>query len=350
MTKASIKELLAWAEPHAGADKGQNQYGYVLGAVGQVMTEELLTKLAKSAYPSSWQSYVNRGRKWIGRVCSDCNGLFEHYLNITLGGNYNTLARYNYSTWCAGFNGRDMSQMPQQAGTAVFADGGDEIVDHVGVLLRKYGNDSEDWYVIEAKGVDYGWIISKLPNGHWDRWGQMQKYFEYDVPAVDNVVVAPSPTPSSTSLKQGSTGQAVKDLQTKLNSLGFDCGQVDGDFGPKTEAAVEAFQTAAGIEVDGHVGPQTMAALAAYKKPEPIVIPIDPKPVYVPTRTLYLGCDGDDVKKMQHQLNIKGASPKLVEDGSFGPKTDQELRDFQKANGLEVDGRCGPKTSAKLWA
>lgn len=35
-------------------------------------------------------------------------------------------------------------------------------------------------------------------------------------------------------------------------------------------------------------------------------------------------------------------------DGEFGPKTENALREFQKKNGLDVDGIAGPATYAKL--
>ena len=65
-------------------------------------------------------------------------------------------------------------------------------------------------------------------------------------------------------LSKGSTGQRVSDLQTKLNSLGFDCGYVDGIFGSKTQSAVYAFQRERNIQQDGIVGPQTEAELNAF--------------------------------------------------------------------------------------
>jgi N-acetyl-anhydromuramyl-L-alanine amidase AmpD len=62
-------------------------------------------------------------------------------------------------------------------------------------------------------------------------------------------------------LKVGSRGEEVKKLQENLNRLGFNCGAADGIFGPKTEAAVKAFQKANGLAVDGIVGPATQAKL-----------------------------------------------------------------------------------------
>ena len=62
-------------------------------------------------------------------------------------------------------------------------------------------------------------------------------------------------------LKNGSRGDAVKQLQTNLNKLGFNCGTADGIFGVKTEAAVKAFQKAYGLAVDGIAGPATLGKI-----------------------------------------------------------------------------------------
>jgi N-acetylmuramoyl-L-alanine amidase len=49
----------------------------------------------------------------------------------------------------------------------------------------------------------------------------------------------------------------VSGVQARLNNLGFDCGQVDGVYGPATEAAVRAFQAENKIETTGKIDQQT---------------------------------------------------------------------------------------------
>ena len=75
-------------------------------------------------------------------------------------------------------------------------------------------------------------------------------------------------TSAQPTLARGATGAAVEDLQRRLNAwmtntqpAGLAPLEVDGIFGPRTEAAVRAFQQAQGLSVDGVVGPQTWQRL-----------------------------------------------------------------------------------------
>ena len=58
-------------------------------------------------------------------------------------------------------------------------------------------------------------------------------------------------------VRRGSTGDAVKGVQVRMNLRQADPIAVDGDFGPLTEQAVREFQLSQAIEVDGIVGPIT---------------------------------------------------------------------------------------------
>ena len=55
--------------------------------------------------------------------------------------------------------------------------------------------------------------------------------------------------------------ESLSGVQARLNNLGYDCGPVDGVNGPRTKAAVMAFQKNHGLEVDGIPGPKTQSAL-----------------------------------------------------------------------------------------
>ena len=65
------------------------------------------------------------------------------------------------------------------------------------------------------------------------------------------------------SLKNGSKGESVKQLQEKLLALGYSLPRygADGSFGAETERAVKLFQQDNGLTVDGIAGKLTLAAL-----------------------------------------------------------------------------------------
>ena len=121
-------------------------------------------------------------------------------------------------------------------------------------------------------------------------------------------------------LKRGMKGAPVKRLQEKLGVT------ADGDFGPGTQKAVREYQEKNGLSVDGIAGPDTFTAMGLHE----LVL-------------LRVGSRGEQVKKLQQALNIDA-------DGRFGPGTKKAVMDFQRDNGLEVDGMAGPETLAKIDA
>lgn len=56
----------------------------------------------------------------------------------------------------------------------------------------------------------------------------------------------------------------------------------------------------------------------------------------------------EDTESLQEYLNALGASPKLVTDGIYGPKTRQAVKNFQIKANLQIDGIAGPKTWAAI--
>ncbi len=62
-------------------------------------------------------------------------------------------------------------------------------------------------------------------------------------------------------------GEDVADLQTKLGSLGFDAGRIDGIFGDLTAAALADFQRNVGLFPDGRFGTSTMEELLRLRTP-----------------------------------------------------------------------------------
>ena len=113
-------------------------------------------------------------------------------------------------------------------------------------------------------------------------------------------------------LKRNDRRAEVKELQKLLNGYGFNCGKVDGAFGPKTYAAVKLFQSKRKLKTDGIVGPKTWDAL---KPTDPIL-----------EKFIEWGFIG-----LMHEKSYKFM-----------------VQQFQSAMGLKADGIVGPKTKAAL--
>lgn len=78
---------------------------------------------------------------------------------------------------------------------------------------------------------------------------------------VSTVVFQPEDSCDAVVLKQGSRGDLVKQVQTKLIRWGYMSGKADGIFGSKTKEGVKYFQRKNGLSVDGVVGTKTAQAM-----------------------------------------------------------------------------------------
>ena len=85
---------------------------------------------------------------------------------------------------------------------------------------------------------------------------------------TNNTIVSTNPYKEPTVVVKSSKKYNENALwvQWQLNSLGFDCGKVDGFFGTDTLTAVLTFQEKTGLRQDGKVGPATRAVLKNYIK------------------------------------------------------------------------------------
>lgn len=116
-----------------------------------------------------------------------------------------------------------------------------------------------------------------------------KKWTHWAVPACIEGQITPSdpdqeetPGESKPTLKRGSKGVYVKELQTLLTGRGYSVGScgIDGDFGKATEAALREFQKDAHITVDGICGPETWKAFDGKSKTNlyTVHIPLMPLP------------------------------------------------------------------------
>ena len=164
---------------------------------------------------------------------------------------------------------------------------------------------------------------------------------------------APPQTPAGvySVLVIGATGPEVALAQRVIGAT------PDGIFGPRTQAALKAWQSAHGLKATGQLDAATWARMVALKlvparsgtapatKPAPTTAkPASSSPLtaYAHT-TLRKGSTGAAVVALQRALRITA-------DGQFGPRTDAAVRAFQARKNLPANGVVGATTWRALVA
>ncbi|MBN9417162.1 hypothetical protein ABS71_12755 [bacterium SCN 62-11] len=133
---------------------------------------------------------------------------------------------------------------------------------------------------------------------------------------------------SSAGLRRGQSGDDIKNLQNQLNAQGAGL-KTDGQFGAKTEKALQTFQRRKGLEQDGVAGGSTQKQLD-----RGLTLPKD--------KFMSEGSQGSKVRGAQELMNRLGGD--LKTDGKFGPKTQDAVKKLQRENGLKEDGIIGQET------
>lgn len=156
---------------------------------------------------------------------------------------------------------------------------------------------------------------------------------------------------ASTTLRLGSRGTAVLQLQQALNALGYDTNGADGKFGKGTEQAVKAYQQANGLTADGKAGVKTLAQLYSGSSVSGNTSGTASSEIYTAKNpnTLQSGDSGSKVTQLQNALKLLGFYTGGV-DGKFGSGTKKAVMQFQRVNGLTVDGLAGTQTQKLLYS
>ena len=214
-------------------------------------------------------------------MCADCVGLIKGAAWSNLGTRdtkYATNGCPDKSangmlSYCKskGMPNGHMDTFPDIPGLLLHKDG------HVGVSI---GNGEH----IELKGFADDSERGKVAGRGWTSWAQLP-FVDYEGEGSTKVPDVNIYKLGGRTLKRGSKGNDVAELQAALVAMGYDCGTygsgkdgVDGDYGRTTEAAVKSFQTDADVEIDGIYGPESHAALLAMQANGPSKKPEDGSP------------------------------------------------------------------------
>ena len=181
----------------------------------------------------------------------------------------------------------------------------------------------------------------------------------------------PAPHPM---LMDGSKGEAVTALQTRLKTLGFMMGAADGDYGPSTTRGVKALQQYLWDKerqrLLDEAGESVEAGEDASAEPMPTPEPIDEKSILIVVdgvcdpllqeqffaddfpaipQMMLPGSSGPEVLRLQRRLaDLEYLFSSL--DGAYGDATKAAVADFQKRNKLTEDGHAGAMTLEVLMS
>lgn len=161
--------------------------GYVYGAFGQIITVDFLKQMERMYGQVMSANYFQRsgdytkGRcaRWLNKVAYDCSGLIKAGRKELTGVWQDLSAQGTYDS-CGNKGALPAILTP---GNAVFMYNKDRRrIVHTGVYI---GNGQ----VVEARGVDFGVVLTNLSSRAWTHWGAL-KWLTYDLSDKENVVVS----------------------------------------------------------------------------------------------------------------------------------------------------------------
>lgn len=160
-------------------------------------------------------------------------------------------------------------------------------------------------------------------------------------------------------MRLGDRGDAVTKLQQSLAALGHYTGSISGTFDNATQKAVRAFQSAHHMTVDGVAGTKTQQLLFALAAtPAPTAASDAQQPVLTPSPTpltadnvivMQKGTRGQAVTRLQERLQELGYFLGQA-DGVYDEEEISAVREFQRKNGLKIDGIAGLNTQLALYS
>lgn len=261
-----VKNFIRWALTHVdpdtvpdGADLplpheecGIEPWHYLYGTVKAQTTRARTAERWENHYKKTWtkEAYDNATAAFRDtEYATDCQGLMDAYLTYECGERTDINANMNYTSWCTDKGEISKLERPYVIGEALFCcNKNTGKMTHVGWICG-FDMDGEP-LVVEARGLWYGVVITRLESRPWTHRGLMAKKFEYKEDTdMDKPVILAKTSPMM-------QGDSIKKLQEALNALGYtdnygNALEEDGKCGAKTMQAVKSFANAHADTVSG---------------------------------------------------------------------------------------------------
>lgn len=235
--KANIKYSVYRGKKYFDMDKGSNNYtypGYICGVNGQPWCAATVSNA-------------------IFEACGNDKGTAKEVLRVWP---YVNCAQM-WDAAPSNMRGRRGLWTPKPGDVIVFTDNGTQRT-HTGMV---YAVDSKYVYTYEGNSANMCRKRSYLLTSTYIYGYVRPNYADGEAVNIDGEKYGGAITLTVHELSKGTSGREVWNVQAILNSLGYSCGTVDGDFGAKTKSGVMSFQKAKGLTRDGIVGAKTWKAL-----------------------------------------------------------------------------------------
>ena len=246
----NILDFIRWALTHVNpntvpsgavlangtaANIGTEPWHYLYGTVKSKTTAARIEERWRNHYSKTWtREAYDRATAAMSPdgYATDCQGLLDAYLTYELGEKTDVNADYNYRKWCADKGRISEIERPYKLGEAVFMANSRGKMSHVGWIC---GLDSDgELLVVEARGLSYGVVVTRLEARPWTHRGLMTKKFDYKEkePMVTKFEVT----------KPMLRGDGIAAMQRALNANGYtddnsNALEEDGKWGSKSQAA-----------------------------------------------------------------------------------------------------------------
>ena len=247
----NVLDFIRWALTHVNPNTVPSGAVLANGTATNVGTEPwhylygtVRTKTTPSRIEERWENfYSSHGWSKEGYddatakmqpddYATDCQGLLDAYLTFVQGEKTDVNADYNYRKWCTGKGKISEIERPYELGEALFMANIRGKMKHIGWIC---GLDVDgEPLVVEARGLNYGVVITRLKDRAWTHRGLMTKKFDYkeEQPMATKFEV----------IKPMLKGDGVEAMQKALNANGYadDNGDAlveDGKWGSKSQAA-----------------------------------------------------------------------------------------------------------------